>query len=292
MEIKVEKFSSQADDLFPVKDITKLCTGYHFSEGPVWDIKTDTLYFTDFQNLHIWQWTEKDGAKLYRQNSNRSIGLSMDSRGRIVSTESKVHAITYADHEKSEVIVNAFQGKQLNSPNDVVVTKDGFVFFTDPYSEAMGGPRELDFSGVFSVSPQGEARLVEDAYKRPNGLAFSPDESLLYVNETNMQSIFVYSVGKDKATQKIGLFAQVDVSYGKGAVDGMKVDIEGNVYVTGPGGVWVFSPEATPLTILYVPENVGNLCFGGKDSKTLYITASTSVYSIETGIPGIVPFRN
>ena len=292
METKVEKFSPEADELFPTTDLKKLCSGYLFSEGPVWDIKTDTLYFTDFQKFHIWQWTEKDGAALYRENSGRAIGLSMSSGGRIVSTESKEFAITYADNEKSEVIVNNFQGKHLNSPNDVVVTKDAYVFFTDPYSEMMKASRELDFNGIFSVSPQGEIRLVDDSFERPNGIAFSPDESLLYVNDSNKQSIFVYSVGKDKETKKIGLFAQVDKSYGRGVVDGMKVDTKGNVYVTGPGGLWVFSPGGAPLAILYMPENVGNFCFGGRDSKTLYITASSSVYSIEAGIPGIVPFRD
>ena len=156
----------------------------------------------------------------------------------------------------------------------------------------MKGPKELGFNGVFSVSPKGEISLVDDTFLRPNGIAFSPDESLLYVNDTARQQIIVFSADKDKKTKKTGLFAQVDPSYGEGVVDGMKVDIEGNVYVTGPGGVWVFSPDGNALAILFIPEKVGNLCFGGKDSKTLYITASTSVYSLAVGIPGIVPFRN
>ena len=291
MEIRIEKFSPRSDEIFPVNNLKQLCSGYLFSEGPVWDIKTDTLYFTDFQKFQIWQWTENGGVKLYRENSNRAIGLSMDANGRIVSAESKAHAIAYADHEKSEIIANSFQGKLLNSPNDAVVSRDGFIFFTDPYSEAMGEPREIGYNGIFSISPRGEIHLVDDSFERPNGIAFSPDESVLYVNDTKKQSIFAYSVNKDKVTQKTGLFAQVDGSYGKGVVDGMKLDIEGNVYVTGPGGIWVFSPAGDPLAILYIPELAGNLCFGGKDSRTLYITASTSVYSLDVGIPGIVPFR-
>ena len=292
MEIKIEKFSSRADELFPVNELKQICTGYRFSEGPVWDIKTDTLYFTDFQNFQIWQWSEKNGAGIYRENSNRAIGLSMNADGRIVSTESKAHGIAYADHEKSEIITDNFQGKRLNSPNDVVVTRDGFIFFTDPYSEMMGEPRELGYNGIFSISPKGELSLVDDTFERPNGIALSPDETLLYVNDTKKQQIFAFSVSKDKTTKMIGPFAKVDTSYGKGAVDGMKVDVSGNVYVTGPGGIWVFSPDGNPLAVLFIPESVGNLCFGGKDSKTLFITASTSVYSIETGIQGVVPFRN
>ena len=291
MEFRIEKFSPAADELFPVNNFKRLCSGYLFSEGPVWDMETGTLYFTDFQKFQIWKWSENDGARIYRENSNRAIGLSMDASGRIVSAESKAHAISYADHEKSEIIVDNFQGKRLNSPNDVVVSRDGFIFFTDPYSEMMGEPREIGFNGIFSINQQREIRLVDDTFERPNGIAFSPDESLLYVNDTKKQTIFVFAVMQDKLTKKIGSFAQVDSSYGKGVVDGMKVDIKGNVYVTGPGGIWVFSPDGSPLAVLYVPELVGNLCFGGKDSKTLYITASTSVYTINVGIPGIVPFR-
>jgi gluconolactonase len=215
----------------------------------------------------------------------------MDSSGRLVSAESKAHAIAYADHEKSEIIVNAFQGKRLNSPNDVVVSPKGFIFFTDPYSDMMGEPKELGFNGIFSVGPGGELRLVDDTFLRPNGIALSPDESILYVNDTKKQEIIAFSIGAGGTTQRTGVFAKVDSSYGPGVVDGMKVDIEGNVYVTGPGGMWAFSPDGSPLAVLYIPEKVGNFCFGGKDSKTLYITASTSVYTLEAGIPGIVPFR-
>ena len=292
MEIKIEKFSSTADEIFPVNDLRRLCSGYLFSEGPVWDIKTDTLYFTDFQKFHIWQWTEKDGARMYRENSNRAIGLSMNAGGRIISAESKSHGIAYADHRNSEIIVNNFNGKPLNSPNDVVAARDGFIFFTDPHSKMMGEPSELGFNGIFSVNPRGEISLVDDTFQWPNGLAFSPDESLLYVNDTKKQQIFAFSVDKNKTTRKTGLFAGVDTSYGGGAVDGMKVDIKGNVYVTGPAGIWVFSPDGSPLAVLYIPEIVGNLCFGGRDSRTLFITAGTSVYSLEAGVPGIVPFRN
>jgi gluconolactonase len=292
MEIAIKKFSPRADEIFPVNELKRLCQGYLFSEGPVWDIKTDTLYFTDFQKFYIWQWTAKDGAKLYRENSNRAIGLSINAAGRIIAAESKAHAVAYADHEKSEIIADNLQGKRLNSPNDVVVSNDGYVFFTDPYSDKMGEAKELGFNGIFSINPGGELSLLDDTFEHPNGLAFSPDESLLYVNDTKKQKIFAFPVDKNKAAQKPCLFAQVDDSFGKGVVDGMKVDIQGNVYVTGPGGIWVFSPDGSPLALAYIPEWVGNLCFGGKDGRILFITASSSVYSIDTGIPGIVPFRD
>jgi gluconolactonase len=292
MKITIKKFSSHADEIFPQDNLRRLCSGYLFSEGPVWDIKTDTLYFTDFKNFQIWQWSEEGGARLYRENSNRAIGLSMDAAGRIVAAESKAHAVSFSDNEKSQIIADNFLGKRFNSPNDVVAAKDGYIFFTDPYSEMMGEAKELGFNGIFSISPHGELRLVDDAFEHPNGLAFSPDESLLYVNDTKKQQIFAFSVDKNKAAQKAGVFAHVNASYGKGVVDGMKVDSHGNVYVTGPGGIWVFSPNGSPLAVAYIPEWAGNLCFGGSDSRTLFITASASVYALDVGISGIVPFRN
>jgi gluconolactonase len=291
MNIQIKKLSPKADRLFPSTSLRQLCSGYMFSEGPVWDVMKGCLYFTDFQKLQIWSWSEKDGVKIYRENSNRAIGLSMDAKGRIVSAESGAHAIAYADEKTSISIVNAYQGKQLNSPNDVVVAKSGFIFFTDPYSDMMGGPKVLGFNGIYSVSPSGGLRLIDDTFGRPNGIALSPDESILYVNDTKRQSIYAYSLGKDGSTTAKGLFAQVDAAYGDGVVDGMKVDVEGNVYVTGPAGMWVFDAEGNASAILYLPEKAGNFCFGGKDSRTLYITASSSVYELHAGVPGIVPFR-
>jgi len=292
MNVQIEKLSPAADRLLPSTNLQQLCTGYLFSEGPVWDIREDCLYFTDFQKFQIWKWSEKDSVKIYRENSNRAIGLSMDTQGRIVSAESGVHGIAYADDKKSVSIVNSYQGKPLNSPNDVVVAKSGFIFFTDPYSDMMGGPKVLGFNGVFSVCPTGELHLIDDTLDRPNGIALSPNESILYVNDTKRQTIYAYNLSKDGKTTSRRLFAQVDPLYGAGVVDGMKVDVEGNVYVTGPAGMWVFDAEGKALAILCLPEKVGNFCFGGNDSKTLYITASSSVYALRSGVPGIVPYRN
>jgi gluconolactonase len=155
----------------------------------------------------------------------------------------------------------------------------------------MGGPKVLGFNGIFSVSHAGELSLIDDTFDRPNGIALSPDESILYVNDTKRQYIYAYSLGPDGKAASKRLFARVDPAYGEGVVDGMKVDAEGNVYVTGPAGMWAFDPDGNALAVLYLPEKVGNFCFGGKDSKMLYITASSSVYELQAGVPGIVPFR-
>jgi gluconolactonase len=287
----IVQFSPAASRIFPGGELRCLTSGCRFTEGPVWDIQKDCLYFTDFQNNLIMRWKEEEGVIRYRENSNRAIGLSMDARGRIVSAESASQGIAYADREKSFLIAGTFEGKKFNSPNDVVVSKKGEFFFTDPFSTALARKREIDFNGVFAATPQGVVRLIYDGLGRPNGIAFSPDETILYVNDTNLQQIFAFQLREDGSASKIGILVTLDKSYGIGAADGMKVDIEGNIYVTGPGGVWVIAPDGVPIAILKSPENVGNICFGGKDSRILFLTATTSVYALPAGIPGIVPHR-
>jgi gluconolactonase len=285
------RFSPAASRIFPRGELRRLASGYRFTEGPVWDILEDRLYFTDFQNNLIMRWREDEGVTLYRANSNRAIGLSMDAAGRIVSAESASQAVAYAGAEKSVPIVGAFEGKKLNSPNDVVVSRGGDIFFTDPFSPALPRPRELDFNGVFAVSPRGDIRLIYDGLERPNGIALSPDESILYVNDTNLQQIFAFRLREDGSASKIGVLAALDRSYGPGAADGMKVDTEGNIYVTGPGGLWALAPDGAPIALFRSPENVGNFCFGGKDRRTIFLTATCSVYALQAGVPGILPLR-
>lgn len=292
------RLSSKADSCFyPTAGLEKIAGGYFFTEGPVWDSIKECLYFTNFQDNTIYCWKEKEGTHLYRKGSGRAVGLSMAADGRLISAETSSHAVTYAGESKSIVIAGTYHGKILNSPNDVVVRSDGAVFFTDPYSVAMGDIRELDFNGVYCVpitagQPDGSRiRLLEDRMERPNGIAFSPDESILYVNDTNKQYIRAYQMRSNGEASLIGTFAELDESYGSGCADGMKVDTEGNVYLTGPGGIWVIDKNGVPAAILECPENAGNLCFGGTQNRTLFITASTSVYRIPVKIPGIVPYR-
>jgi gluconolactonase len=287
------EFSPHAGRIFSkTAQIEQLTTGYNFTEGPVWDIKAGRLFFTDFKYNRIYTWTRAAGAQIWREQGNRPVGLSMAPDGRIVSAETSAHAVAYADEKQSTVIAGFYRDKFLNSPNDVVVKRDGGVFFTDPYSKAMGGPQALDFNGIFSVDPRNTIRLINDEMDRPNGIAFSPDESILYVNDSDHQNITAFSMGKDYRTTKIGVFAAVDPSYGQGVVDGMKVDVEGNVWVTGPAGLWVFDPSGKPIAILKTQESVGNFCFGGDDSSTLFLAASTSIYTLKINIPGIVPYRD
>lgn len=297
--MEIVKFSEKADRIFGRKNkLNKIADGYFFTEGPVWDEQKEILYFTNFIDNTIHQWKEGKGTSLYRGNSGRAVGLSMNADGRIVSAETKTHAVTFADSEKSEIIADQFEGKMLNSPNDVVAFSDGSLFFTDPYSVAMGDVRELDFNGVFCVPVKSgvlsgkDIILIDDRMERPNGIAFSPDESLLYVNDTNKQLIVAYQMHSDHTPSFISEFAFLDPVYGAGCADGMKVDVEGNIYLTGPGGVWVIDCSGSPVAILKMPENAGNLCFGGKGNMTLFIAATSSVYQLPVGIPGITPRRS
>jgi gluconolactonase len=292
MKLELVKFNNGlADRIFSEKDeMQKLGSGYQFSEGPVWDIKKNLLYFTDFFEYHIFQWIGQKGVSLYRVNSNFAVGLSMDAEGRLVAAEGATHSIAYTDHERSAMIAGSYKGKMLCGPNDVIVSRSGDFLFTDQYPKSLGGYRELDHNGVYRVSSSGAIQLLDGEIGRPNGIAFSPDESILYVNDTDTQEIFYYKV-QGPSVSRTGVFATLDKSYGPGAPDGMKVDVEGNVYVTGPGGIWVLSPDGKPAVILRCPEYVGNFCFGGLDSKTIFITASTSLYAVPAGIPGIVPYR-
>ncbi|HEY5561071.1 MAG TPA: SMP-30/gluconolactonase/LRE family protein [Clostridiaceae bacterium] len=292
MEANYIVFSEGVNNIFFKKvELKKIATGYFFTEGPVWDEVQDILFFTNFSDNTIHTWSEEKGTNVYRRNGNRAVGLSMDATGKIVSAETRTRAITYAEETQSKIITDSYEGQRLNSPNDVVVKGDGDIFFTDPYSTAMGDTRELEFNGIFKVTPGGKSILLADNLDRPNGLAFSPDESILYVDDTNYQNITAYHVREDNTLSEIGIFATLDTKYGTGAADGMKVDEQGNVYLAGPGGIWVFDKNGSPVVILQLPEPAGNLCFGGTDHKKLFITATSSVYMLQLKNPGIVPRR-
>lgn len=270
----------------------KLAGGYFFTEGPVWSRGEEMLYFTNFADNTIYSLKPGQPAQLFRANSGRAVGLSIRQDGTLVSAETSSHAVTLAYARHSEIIADQYEGKRLNSPNDVIVRKDGSVLFTDPYSVAMGGPRELDYNGFYLVRWRNgafEKPILLGMMERPNGLAYSPDEQILYVNDTNQNVINAYQMHQDDRASFVGVFAKLDTAYGPGAADGMKVDTQGRVYVTGPGGIWVFDNSGAPLMLLRFADVVGNFCFGGLDGCTLFVTASAAVYSVRIGMVGILP---
>ncbi len=220
--------------------------------------------------------------------------MAYDSLGRLLVCEhSTSRLVRETDAGGVEVLADSFEGSELNSPNDVIVALDGDIFFTDPtYGRTpdFGLEREpeLDFRGLYQLSAGGELALVDDDFDQPNGLCLSPDESILYVNDTERAVILAYPRLPNGSMGSSSVFAADvgNVDFEVGVVDGMKCDAEGNVLVTGPNGVWVFDRDGDRLGVIEVPEVAGNLNWGGPDWATLYITASTSIYRVDTELSG------
>jgi len=266
-------------------NVERLGTGFQFTEGPVWNVKGEYLLFSDLFAGRIMKWTAKNGISEFRAPSGDSNGLTLDRRGRLVACEHANRRVSRTEEDGTIVtIASHYKGKRLNSPNDVVVKSDGSVFFTDPPYGLSGG-QELPFYGVYRLLPNGDRLdlLIDDAV--PNGLAFSPDECLLYIADTEMNHVRVFHITEEGKIKGGRIFAEI--SGERLAPDGIKVDSEGNVYTTGKGGVWVLNPEGRRLGIIPVPELPANLGWGDRDWKTLYVTARTSLYRVRLNIAGI-----
>lgn len=284
--LDVVRFDSRLDALLPdYPQVEMLCGGLQFCEGPVWDDRQDLLYFTDFFPLKIYRWSRAGGKELVCGESGREVGLTLDREGRLLGCASRLQAISRREHDGSVTLLpNEITGTGLhiNNPNDLVVKSDGCIYFSDPYNPKSCPPRSAPTNGVYRLDPvDGTLIAVVRHMERPNGLCFSPDESLMYINDTTGQLINVHDVLTDGALSPGRLFARVDTAYGAGAPDGMKCDRAGNIYVTGPGGIWVFAPDGAALGILRIDEVVGNFAWGDRDRRSIYATASTSLYRIQ-----------
>lgn len=277
-------------------EIEQLATGFEFTEGPLWNAEEEYLLFSDMPGDVMRRWWEASGVvEEVRKPSNMSNGLTYDNEGRLIACEHATSRVTRTESDGTiTTIASHYQGKELNSPNDVVVRSDGSIYFTDPpFGRAayfgVERPQELDFQGVYRIpSEGGEPELLADDFEAPNGLCFSPDESLLYVNDTARMHIRIFDVKTDGTVENGWVFfvEEPSVEMGEGKPDGMKVDERGNVYCTGPGGIWVISPEAEHLGTIRVPEKAANLNWGGPGWSTLYITASSSIYRVPTRLGG------
>jgi gluconolactonase len=242
---------------------------------------------------HLRRWSATDGVTTFRQPCNKSNGLAWDRQGRLLACEHASSRVSRTEADGRIVpLATHFQGKQLNSPNDIVCSADGAVYFSDPpygRAEFYGVPRpqELGFQGLFRVGSDPKSPvLLADDFDRPNGLCFSLDGRRLFVNDTARQHIRVFDVKGDGGLSGGTVWAET-TGESKGAPDGMKIDSRGHVYCCGPGGIHVFSPEAVCLGVIHVPEYVANFAWGDADYRSLYITASTSVYRIRVTTPGL-----
>lgn len=276
----------------------RVCAGFDFTEGPVWVASDDCLLFSDIpQNrIHRWRpgWTE---AEVYRAESGQANGLTLDHDGNLLACEHFNRRVSRApyDGEVSDTI-ESFEGKRFNSPNDIVVDFVGALWFTDPNygltTQRMGdfgAPQEIPFQGVYRAAPDGSVTCVARDFTQPNGLAFSPDQYLLYVNDSRDRIVRRYNVHPDGTLFDGELFVDMRDDPRPGVPDGMKADNDDRLRTTGAGGVWVVNPDGTRLGVLQLPEGPANLCFGGPDFTTLYLTARTSVYRVETLVHGVAP---
>jgi len=275
--------------------VERLGTGFTFTEGPVWNHAGKFLLFSDMPGDVRRRWDAKHGVTEAKRPSNKANGLTYEKSGNLLVCEHASSSLVRQHPDGSvETVVSHFQGKELNSPNDVIVKSDNTIYFSDPSYGRMpvfGVERERDlaFNGVYRVDPDGKnIKLLVDDFEQPNGLCFSPNESLLYINDSPRGLIRVFNVANDGSIDKGSLFFEKigDGGIEGGIPDGMKCDEHGNIFVTGPGGIWVISPKAELLGRIDVPENVGNLNWGGDDWKTLFICASTSLYKIDLSVSG------
>ena len=284
--------------------IEKLAEGFMFTEGPVWDRTESRLLFSDILGNTIYQWTESDGSSdffdpvfegdrtgLFLIGSN---GLTLDAEGRLVICEHGNRVVSRLEADGSRTtLVGDYEGRRLNGPNDATYASDGWLYFTDPGSGLEGRDesplRELDFNGIYRLSPDNELELLNRNQGRPNGIALSPDETTLYVaNSSADEKIWMaYDLDTDGVSNP-RVFYDVNDQTSEGAADGMKVDTAGNLFATGPGGVWVFASDGTHLGTIMPHEVPANVAWGD-DGRTLYMTARTGLYRIRLTTEGLIP---
>jgi gluconolactonase len=262
--------------------IEKLGGEFKFTEGPLWVATRSELVFSDIPANRIVSFKAGKYAT-FRAPSNNSNGLTLDKQGRIIACEHGTRRVTRTEVDGTlSVLAERHANKRLNSPNDVVVRSDGAVYFTDPPYGVKPEERELDFQGVYRISPDGKAlTLLARDFIKPNGIAFAPDEKTLYVNDTEGGHIRAFDVATDGSLANGRVFAKVP------GPDGMKVDSAGNVYCTSAKGVMVFAPQGQHLGTFVAPEQPANCAFGDTDWQALYMTCRTGLYRVRLAVPGI-----
>ena len=302
----VERLDSGLDAIVPAKaTIERVAGGFKWPEGPVW-VHSGFLLFSEIPSALIDKWTPDGKLTSYLGPAEFSMkdvaaagvpgtnGLTLDKQGRLTICDQGNRRVTRLEKDGHfTVLADHYQGKRFNSPNDLVYKSDGSLYFTDPpyglEKQDKDPKKELPFNGVFRIAGGKVTPLIRDL-TNPNGIAFSPDERYLYVDNSEPQRLYMrYEVKPDGTLGPGKVFYDLASTPGKNLPDGMKVDQKGNVYATGPGGIWIFSPEGKHLGTVKLPEIASNCAWGDPDGKTLYITASTGLYRIHLKIPGIRP---
>lgn len=273
-----------------------VATGFQFLEGPAWHAKDGYLIFSDILGNCLYRWSPAEGVSVYRQPSQMANGNTFDQQGRLLTCEHATSRVTRTGHDgRIEVLASHYDAKELNSPNDIIVKRDGGIYFTDPNSGR--GPRfgiareqDLDFQGVYHLDGDNQRlTLLVGDFSKPNGLCFSVDEKHLFVNDTDLGHIRRFDVQPGGTLGSSRVWAKLE-GEGAGVADGMKVDREDHLYCAGPGGLHLFDAEANCLGVIQMPEHTTNLAWGDEDLGSLYVTASTSLYRFRPRVAGKTPF--
>jgi len=270
--------------------LARVATDFGFTEGPGWD-ESGFRYVSDEEKNKIYR-VYLDGRKEELISLGDPDGNTYDRNHRLIDCASVLRAIIHVTPDgKYTVLADRFEGKKLNSPNDVVTGPDGAIYFTDPTLDLVKGEKqEIPYQGVYRLDEKGNLRLLIKDLPQPNGLAFSPDGKRFYVDDDEQRNIHVYEVGRDGTLSNGRVFGEEPGGKDDGVPDGIKVDEKGNLFVTGPKGIWVWDPQGHHLGTIVVPEQPANLTWGDKDYRTLYITATSSVYRLQMKTRGFVPY--
>ncbi|MCS5655320.1 MAG: SMP-30/gluconolactonase/LRE family protein [Dehalococcoidia bacterium] len=294
------------DDVLESPEHTLLATDLGNTEGPLWHPE-GYLTFVDLVGNRLLRWDQTAGVSVVREGTGEGNGCTFDRQGRLLMCEGADHrCVTRMDSDGTvTTIAERWDGQRFHKPNDVVCRSDGSIYFTDPHLRLPEDEREYDFAGVFRIAPDGQISVATDGCEYPNGLAFSPDESVLYVaisRESQVcfeeaekglvcehRKIRAFDVAADGTLSDNRVFASM-ASAEMGVPDGMKVDTLGRIFCTGSGGIWVFEPNGTHLGVIRGPEVPRNIAFGGPDFRTVYTTPGVSLYSFRVKTPGIRPY--
>lgn len=291
MTVPVHRPSTRMDEIVPAgTELVLLGEGYVAAEGPVWLLEEDALLFSDFRASKRYRWTAREGVVLLVDGTDEGNGMTRDSAGRLYVCERATARVTRWDADGAFAVVSdRWHGHRLNAPNDVVVSRGDVAWFSDPISPDYESPR--GYPALFRQAPgEVEPTLVTRELLFPNGLAFSPDESTLYVADTKRMALYTVRTGpvEELPDDRPELFFRFDAGHGPGQPDGLKVDVEGNVYSTGPGGIWVIAPSGELLGVIETGDHhLTNLAWGGPDWRTLFITARGALLRLDMGIPGL-----
>ena len=268
----------------------KLAGGFGFTEGPVWDPR-GFVFVSDEETNKIFR-VFADGRREVVFETGDPDGSTLDRNHKLITTASVLRALVEVQPDGSyHVLADKYEGKRFNSPNDVVLGPDGALYFTDPTLDLVKGEKqEISFQGVYRLGADRSVRLLTKELVQPNGLAFSPDGKRLYIDDSETREIHVYDIASNGELSNGRLFGKEEGPPRSGVPDGMKVDLKGNLFVTGPLGIWVWDPSGNHLGTIVMPEQPANLAWGDADFGMLYITATTSVYQLKTKTRGFVPY--